>query len=93
MIRRRQEWIMRTLKFTTRLVFVVFTILLSMVLLCEIVPAETVTYTYDDLNRLTSAKYDNGQEIKYTYDEVGNIIIEDSKGPAVAGPQEQLSGT
>lgn len=32
------------------------------------------TYTYDNLNRLTSIDYGNGQSISYTYDAAGNIL-------------------
>ncbi len=38
--------------------------------------AETVTYFYDDLNRLARAVYDNGTVIQYSYDEVGNRLEE-----------------
>lgn len=31
-----------------------------------------VTYTYDDLGRLTTAAYDNSKTITYTYDPAGN---------------------
>jgi large repetitive protein len=31
-----------------------------------------VTYVYDDLNRLTGVYYQNGKQIEYDYDEVGN---------------------
>jgi YD repeat-containing protein len=31
-----------------------------------------VTYTYDDLGRLTTAAYDNNKTITYTYDPAGN---------------------
>jgi len=31
-----------------------------------------VTYKYDNLHRLTRVIYDNGMQINYTYDEVGN---------------------
>ena len=37
---------------------------------------ETVTYFYDDLNRLIRVVYDNGTVIQYTYDEVGNRLEE-----------------
>jgi len=48
------------------------------------------TYTYDDLNRLTSVTYENGVEIDYTYDAGGNITrivtsIEDKIPPEVQG--------
>lgn len=32
----------------------------------------TVSYTYDDLNRLTQASYSNGVGIQYSYDALGN---------------------
>jgi YD repeat-containing protein len=34
--------------------------------------AETVTYTYDNLNRLTRTTYSGGRSIIYTYDAAGN---------------------
>lgn len=34
--------------------------------------AETVTYTYDALGRLTSVTYSNGATVTYTYDAAGN---------------------
>lgn len=37
-------------------------------------PVSGATYTYDNLNRLTSVTYDNGQKITYTYDAGGNIL-------------------
>ncbi|NLK51043.1 MAG: RHS repeat protein [Syntrophomonadaceae bacterium] len=37
-------------------------------------PANASTYTYDNLNRLTSVTYDNGQKVIYTYDVAGNIL-------------------
>ncbi len=55
----------------------IFTVkaLLGMVIavLLFTLPASAVTYTYDSLNRLTSATYDNGQTVSYTYDAGGNI--------------------
>lgn len=30
------------------------------------------TYVYDDLGRLKQAKYDNGKQIDYNYDQAGN---------------------
>lgn len=32
----------------------------------------TATYTYDNLNRLTTASYSNGVGLQYTYDKLGN---------------------
>lgn len=34
----------------------------------------TVTYEYDDLNRVTKATYSNGKVVLYVYDQAGNII-------------------
>jgi YD repeat-containing protein len=34
--------------------------------------SESITYTYDDLNRLIRIDYENGMTVEYTYDEVGN---------------------
>jgi len=50
-------------------------IILSIGLLGLSSPAwsETVTYTYDSLNRLKSAVYSNNQELHYSYDAAGNI--------------------
>ena len=36
------------------------------------VPALATTYEYDDLGRLVRETYDNGAEIVYAYDAVGN---------------------
>ena len=35
-------------------------------------PANTLSYLYDNLGRLTAVTYDNGIEIAYTYDALGN---------------------
>ncbi|MBF0226688.1 MAG: carboxypeptidase regulatory-like domain-containing protein [Desulfobacterales bacterium] len=32
-----------------------------------------IVYNYDNLNRLTSVNYNNGNSIKYVYDDAGNI--------------------
>ena len=34
----------------------------------------SVQYTYDNLNRVTKATYDNGMAIEYTYDDAGNRL-------------------
>lgn len=52
--------------------------ILTILILCLLLPrfalaqADTVTYTYDSLNRLRSATYPNGISTVYTYDAVGN---------------------
>jgi YD repeat-containing protein len=37
--------------------------------------AQTVLYSYDDLNRLTQVDFGNGKIIEYTYDKRGNCVI------------------
>jgi len=37
--------------------------------------AESITYVYDDLNRLTHVVYDDGADLKYGYDEIGNRTL------------------
>ena len=44
--------------------------------------AETINYTYDDLNRLKRIEYENGTVVMYGYDEVGNRI---EMGPVFLG--------
>jgi YD repeat-containing protein len=55
--------------------------------------AGSVTYTYDDLNRLTKAEYEDGRVIQYTYDAAGNrTATYDSTTPPIttADPQGGL---
>jgi len=42
-----------------------------------------ITYTYDDLNRLTDVARDDGVSVGYAYDEVGNLTQRASVGPSV----------
>ncbi len=52
--------------------------------LCSQAFAVPVSYTYDALNRITQANYNNGQQvITYTYDAAGNIL---SKTTTVTDP-------
>lgn len=43
--------------------------------------ANTITYTYDDLNRLATVTRSDGPKLTYTYDEVGNISVHTSTNP------------
>lgn len=43
--------------------------------------ANTITYAYDDLNRLTVVTRSDGPTLAYTYDEVGNITVRTSTNP------------
>ena len=41
-----------------------------------------IDYTYDPLNRLTSATYSDGRNFAYTYDASGNVLeLEQNLGP------------
>jgi len=50
------------------------TMMAILLLLLAAMPAIAATYTYDNLNRLISSTYDNGQKITYTYDAGGNML-------------------
>ncbi len=43
-----------------------------------------VQYTYDNLNRLTAAAYDNGVSISYRYDAAGNLLAATTTSTLVA---------
>lgn len=48
-------------------------LIITFLILCFSAKAQvTVTYTYDNLNRLTQASYSNGVGIQYSYDALGN---------------------
>jgi YD repeat-containing protein len=81
---------MRKPNSTTWFLCALLTLFLSSLVWFEVVRAETMTYTYDNLNRLTSAKYGNGQELKYAYDDAGNILTVTDKAPTATAPQEEV---
>ncbi|MEW6172725.1 MAG: Ig-like domain-containing protein [Bacillota bacterium] len=69
-----------------RLKSLIQALIMLLLLLCIAFPAFTATYTYDDLGRLTSVTYTNGQKINYTYDAGGNLLTvttPDTVGPTV----------
>jgi YD repeat-containing protein len=75
----------------------IMTLWLSIFLLAATVAAgtavaETITHTYDNLNRLALVKYDNGQEVKYTHDEAGNILTVTSQAPQASTASSSESG-
>lgn len=41
----------------------------------------SASYAYDDLNRLTSVQYSNGELVRYTYDAAGNMLTVESEVP------------
>jgi YD repeat-containing protein len=54
--------------------------------------AEAITYTYDELNRLTRVDYDNGSVVEYTYDKAGNITLQKNT-PAASLPTVTITAT
>jgi len=47
-------------------------IIITLIFISAIAYAGSVTYTYDGLNRLIKAEYEDGPVIQYTYDAAGN---------------------
>jgi len=47
--------------------------------------ANTISYTYDDLNRLTAITRSDGPTLSYSYDAVGNITVRTRNNPDTDG--------
>lgn len=47
--------------------------------------ANTVTYTYDDLNRLKTVVRSDGPTLSYSYDEIGNVTVRAATNPDTDG--------
>ena len=57
---------------------------IALIIASAIVYAGSVTYTYDSLNRLIKAEYEDGRIIQYSYDSAGNrTALYDSATPPV----------
>lgn len=52
----------------------IYSIIISFILFLVSSPVFAVEYTYDELSRLTSVTYDNGERIEYDYDAAGNML-------------------
>jgi YD repeat-containing protein len=65
--------LMKILKNRIRGVWLIVS-LLFVFALCSQAFANSVSYTYDSLNRLTSIIYGNGDTLSYTYDAAGNRL-------------------
>ncbi len=50
------------------------TMTLLILLMGGVTAAYAATYSYDELNRVTSVTYDSGQKIEYSYDAGGNLL-------------------
>src|SRR3990167_11282764 len=57
-----------------KVTYITIVIFLLAFFFCKESHAATLTYTYDDLNRLTSVDYGNEANITYTYDAAGNRL-------------------
>lgn len=56
--------------------------------------AETATYAYDNLNRLTRVQYPDGSVVEYTYDPAGNRLTRTvSKQPIIPSPSANQAPT
>jgi hypothetical protein len=62
---------------TGKLVLMVLGMTLSLLISVTVSYGQDSNYSYDDLNRLTRIDY-GGAGIDYTYDDVGNRVMEDS---------------
>jgi YD repeat-containing protein len=62
------------------------------IFVCLAVPAalaESITYTYDLMNRLTQVQYNDGTTVTYSYDKMGNRLTEAVDAPAAAAAEKQ----
>jgi YD repeat-containing protein len=77
-IRGKSKMLTKTRQIAHKRVFISMLILLltATVSFSSHAEASSVTYTYDDLNRLTTASRPDGSSFSYNYDDVGNIIQE-----------------
>lgn len=73
---------MKILNKRTRGVWLTASLLFALAL-CPQAFAESLSYTYDSLNRLTKVDYGNGTVINYTYDAAGNRLTLSSTVPTV----------
>lgn len=62
-------------------------LMLATFLMSWTIPSGAVVYNYDDLGRLTTATYPNGETLTYTYDAGGNLLsmsFADNSPPSVS---------
>lgn len=68
-----------------RLIFVIILILFTKI----VYSAETINYSYDDMDRLTRAEYGDGTVVEYAYDKMGNrlqkrLTVPDTTSPTIS---------
>ncbi len=76
---------MKILNNRTRGIWITFSLLLAFAL-CPQSFADSVSYTYDSLNRLTSIIYGSGAVVSYSYDTAGNRLTRTSTPPTLTAP-------
>ena len=74
------------------------TVYLLSILLCScasvsVLSAASIKYTYDHLNRISTATYDDGTTIQFTYDKAGNRLNETVIGTNPPGAPTGVSAT
>lgn len=86
---------MRTTRRTTRSARGLGTFLLAIVALAMGLPAmaQTVTYEYDNLQRVSSATYSDGTVIQYQYDAAGNRTVYAVTRPTAPGTLQLSAAT
>ncbi len=74
------EWIDERLVMTQMAIQKVLTVVACVLMLCLAVPTQVVAdqaqYIYDDLGRLSQVIDGQGHVAMYTYDAVGNLLLE-----------------
>lgn len=60
----------------TRLLYRVFLLATLLIFSANIIRADSINYTYDELNRLVSIEKPDGYSIEYSYDAIGNRTVQ-----------------
>jgi len=72
----------------------IITVIVSVMFLLISSSASAAQYSYDDLGRLISVQYSNGQKITYVFDKAGNILsTEVTKDPINPPNREPRTGS
>jgi len=71
-----------------KIIIIVFSLSFS----CLLVAQQSITYNYDNLNRIISADYGNGTVVNYTFDANGNRLTESVNSNSIMNVKIVLSG-